>query len=183
VATGLYSLNGKEPVDISTVQKIRVKHLVGEFAGQYVARTDPSSYTDEELADAGYSGPYVRPAYDNASQYIVWNRATMEWDVFDHPVDDPPTPEELLFRLIQDRNELLKDSDWRMLPDAPITTEQKKEWKAYRQKLRDFPLQFYTAEDENNIVIKHLDDGYKSYDDIKWPNPPHSDTTGTGTFF
>ena len=37
----------------------------------------------------------------------------------------------------QERNQLLKDSDFRMLPDYPNTN--KEAWITYRQQLRDFP--------------------------------------------
>jgi len=37
----------------------------------------------------------------------------------------------------QERNQLLKDSDFRVLSDYPDTN--KEAWKTYRQKLRDFP--------------------------------------------
>ncbi|MCG8531974.1 MAG: phage tail assembly chaperone [Desulfovibrionales bacterium] len=37
------------------------------------------------------------------------------------------------------RDELLRQSDWSVLPDAPLTDAKKLEWKTYRQKLRDIP--------------------------------------------
>lgn len=40
------------------------------------------------------------------------------------------------------RSALLAESDWTQLPDAPLTAEQKAEWAAYRQQLRDFPSLF-----------------------------------------
>ena len=36
-----------------------------------------------------------------------------------------------------DRNNLLKDSDWTVLPDSPLSDIKKDEWKIYRQALRD----------------------------------------------
>ena len=36
-----------------------------------------------------------------------------------------------------DRNNLLKDSDWTVLPDSPLSDSKKDEWKIYRQALRD----------------------------------------------
>lgn len=39
------------------------------------------------------------------------------------------------------RNLYLSESDWTQLPDAPLTTEKKAEWVAYRQHLRDVTLQ------------------------------------------
>lgn len=37
----------------------------------------------------------------------------------------------------EERNKLLKDSDYRVLPDYPAVN--KEEWITYRQSLRDFP--------------------------------------------
>lgn len=48
---------------------------------------------------------------------------------------------EALERLRAERDRLLRDSDWAMLPDAPLTAEQRAEWAAYRQALRDLPQQ------------------------------------------
>ena len=43
------------------------------------------------------------------------------------------------FRL--DRNILLKDTDWALASDSPLTDEQKTEVTTYRQALRDLPAQ------------------------------------------
>jgi len=56
-----------------------------------------------------------------------------------------PTKEELDVLLLemmkdemrQERNKLLKDSDFKVLPDYPAVN--KEEWMTYRQSLRDFP--------------------------------------------
>lgn len=52
------------------------------------------------------------------------------------------------------RDDLLRDSDWRMLPDSPLTPEKKTEWEEYRQELRDLP---------DNTVDPTAP---------VWPNPP-----------
>lgn len=39
------------------------------------------------------------------------------------------------------RRQLLADSDWTQLADAPLTTAKKSEWASYRQALRDIPGQ------------------------------------------
>ena len=50
-------------------------------------------------------------------------------------------------KIRKERNQLLKDSDYIMVSDAPITTEKKEEWETYRQVLRDIP-QDYDSPDE-----------------------------------
>jgi hypothetical protein len=37
------------------------------------------------------------------------------------------------------RTDLLKACDWTQIADAPLTTEQRDAWAAYRQALRDLP--------------------------------------------
>lgn len=45
-------------------------------------------------------------------------------------------------RWFRDRRDiLLAQCDWTMLPDAPITSAEREQWKAYRQALRDIPQQ------------------------------------------
>jgi len=45
------------------------------------------------------------------------------------------------------RNELLAESDWTQLPDAQLSAEQKAQWAAYRQALRDYPSLFAVDSD------------------------------------
>lgn len=51
------------------------------------------------------------------------------------------------------RNELLVQSDWTQLADAPLTAEQKTAWAAYRQLLRDVTTRFATPEE---VVFKQI---------------------------
>ena len=37
------------------------------------------------------------------------------------------------------RDNLLSQSDWRVMPDSPLSDDKKAEWIAYRQELRDVP--------------------------------------------
>lgn len=53
-----------------------------------------------------------------------------------------------------ERDALLSACDFTQLPDAPLSTEQRARWVAYRQALRDIPLQ---AGFPNAVV---------------WPTPP-----------
>jgi len=53
-----------------------------------------------------------------------------------------------LHKLRKMRNDMLKQCDWTILADAPLTTYKKGLWKTYRQTLRDLPE---TYEDITNI--------------------------------
>ena len=48
-----------------------------------------------------------------------------------------PTQEELVVQKRADRDRLLQNSDIRVLPDFPISTEEKELWLLYRQYLRN----------------------------------------------
>ena len=50
-------------------------------------------------------------------------------------------------KIRKERNQLLKDSDYVILADAPVDETQKQEWTTYRQALRDIP-QDYDSPDE-----------------------------------
>ena len=66
---------------------------------------------------------------------------SLEWKV---TTREKPTEEELLSKMEEmkidemreKRNELLRECDFRVLPDYPHSSE---EWKIYRQSLRDLP--------------------------------------------
>lgn len=65
-----------------------------------------------------------------------------EWKVVD-PVPEPepepePTEEEVRENLRSKRDQILTESDWTQLPDAPVDQEA---WANYRQALRDVPQQ------------------------------------------
>lgn len=57
------------------------------------------------------------------------------------------------------RNNLLVQSDWTQIQDAPLSEDQRKEWRIYRQKLRDLPNQ-----------ISDFD--LYAQDTAIWPDPP-----------
>ena len=56
------------------------------------------------------------------------------------------------------RNALLKESDWTLMPDSPLSDFKKTEWAIYRQSLRDLPS-------NNNDII--------SIDDVVFTNKPN----------
>lgn len=56
-------------------------------------------------------------------------------------VVDSPDQEQALKDVRNWRNELLLESDYTQLPDAPLTAAQVQQWRVYRQALRDYPKQ------------------------------------------
>ena len=76
---------------------------------------------------------------ENYTQGAIWcnkNNATInkDWVIVAIP---EPTQEELAEQKRADRDRLLQDSDKRMLPDFPISAEEKELWLLYRQYLRN----------------------------------------------
>ena len=129
----LYSHNGLEPSILP--------HRITLNNGN--SRTDVTTFTDQEIVDAGFTGPYEKPEYDENRQEIFWNSETLMWVVSDRVVPEPQivekTEEELFYLLRQRRNFLLSDSDWTQTLDSPLTEDERSLWKVYRQKLRDLP--------------------------------------------
>jgi len=54
----------------------------------------------------------------------------------------------------EQRNKMLTDCDWTILPDSPKTTDEKTQWTTYRQSLRDVTTTFSTP------------------DSVEWPHIP-----------
>jgi|TARA_R100000908_G_scaffold915_1_gene1081 purine nucleoside permease len=50
------------------------------------------------------------------------------------------------------RNALLADCDWTIMEDSPLSDDKKKEWKTYRQALRDLPANSTPKLDKNNVL-------------------------------
>jgi len=65
------------------------------------------------------------------------------------------------------RNNLLKNSDYCILPDYPISDIKKKEWYIYRQKLRDITKSL----DKNKLILIE-ENGNLEIGGIIWPNKP-----------
>ena len=105
-------------------------------------RTDPSSFTEAEITDAGYTAVEDTPIILD-TQILTWVSETMSWSVRNK------TEEELSNELNEKRlnkeveirgarNKLLAESDWTQLSDSPVNKEA---WAIYRQQLRDITIQ------------------------------------------
>lgn len=74
----LYSYNGQQPAPLP----FRIT-LPNGFT-----RTDPTTFTEDELSLAGFTGPYTEPSYDLETQGLMWTGTAYE--IISIP---PPAPE------------------------------------------------------------------------------------------
>lgn len=131
--TNLYSYQGQEPQELP--ERIRLSN--GE------TRTDSSSFTAEEISNAGFTGPYQRPEFDSEIETQEWNIELLNWVT-------TPIPDEVFWNMLRNqRDRRLFMSDWSQLSDAPLTSSQKTAWATYRQILRDLPE---NTEDPKNVT-------------------------------
>ena len=153
--TALYSYKGAVPTTLPN----RIRLSDG------TVRTDISSFSDGEITDAGYTGPYVIPGYDQEYQNLSWNSKTLSYVVEDL------SDEQIWNNVRITRNRLLAESDWTMAADSPGELNLQ-EWEKYRQRLRDLPKTF---KDPKNIVwptdppnTEHFDLEPVIEDRIRW---------------
>ena len=121
----------------------------------------------------GYGFHYVQdipPEYDWVTQRLVKGDVrkidNSEYYKFPYTIEEL-TPEEIAINqekkrqldwipFREQRDQLLKDSDWTQIDDySLVTAEEKASWAEYRQALRDLPTT------------------YPNSDDIEWPNDPN----------
>jgi hypothetical protein len=103
----------------------------------------------------------MNPAFTNYMESEPYKRSTyLKVDLSgDTPriVDTAPqvTDEDKMCELKILRNNMLRRTDWTVLPDSPFTEEQRTQWKEYRQALRDIP------------------EHYSNCDEVIWPDMPN----------
>jgi|TARA_R110001592_G_scaffold88882_1_gene261575 hypothetical protein len=67
-----------------------------------------------------------------------------------------PTPENPLTTTQKIRNKrlfILKDCDWTVGIDSPLTDAKKAEWATYRQTLRDLPAEYSDSDNFDDVVF------------------------------
>lgn len=133
-------------------------------------RTGPDTYTPEEIADAGWTGPYTKPEFNMDEFSIRWDSENLEyvldpiepfdemthnreWD-FDQQkyIITPKSEEEILKDLRVIRQQILIEHDWTQLPDAPLTEIEVQAYRNFREELRS------------------MFDNYTGYDSVVWPS-------------
>ena len=99
----LYSYNSQYPTEIP----FRIKLSNG------MTRTDPSSFTPEEIADAGYVEVSEAPVVTN-TQIVVWNSDLIDWEVRDKTQDEINSELDTQWNVIRlERDRRIQDIAWR----------------------------------------------------------------------
>ena len=129
----LYSYKGQYPTSLP--ERIRLS--------DGSTRTDSSTFTNEELTDAGYVAAGDSPSFDGDTQKVTWNGSN--WEVVSL------TSEEISARTArhwdevrQTRDEKIRDCEWRIFRyqsevriGVTTTTDNINELDTYIQALRD----------------------------------------------
>lgn len=104
---------------------------------------DPAAWHNTKFWDFSLEEWADLPTNPNAPYYI-WNLAAKNYTL-DRASFEKDTRDE--------RDKKLKDTDWCVLPDAPVDDTYLQAMKTYRQELRDFPatIDFDTIEDISTI--------------------------------
>lgn len=87
----------------------------------------------------------------------------MKLNIYNWPYVDDQTPggrhaetaEELIAVMRDLRDVLLKECDWTIVPDSPLTEERKQEWILWRQWMRDLPN--YCSPQDGDKWVEILD--------------------------
>ena len=140
----LYSFNQGEPQELPF--KIQLSN------GQI--RTDPSSFTDEEIADAGYVFAGFKPEHNTDTQKATWNGS--EWVVSDKTAEEIKAEQDVLWNTHRsERDDKINSFEWRISrylsevrQGINPTTDDIAELDAYVNALRNLTNQ----SDPNNIV-------------------------------
>ncbi len=121
-----------------------------------LTRTDSSTFTSEEIADAGYVAVDVAPSYDNKTQKLVWNSGS--WEVISLTDEEIAANDALLWKEIREtRDSKINEVEWRVMRNLSetrigitTTTDNISNLDTYIQELRD--------------ISKHTDP-----ENITWP--------------
>jgi hypothetical protein len=105
----------------------------------------PESMIESQL-DAGEA--FIFGSADDEKQYIsaglIVNKSEKPDWFYDYNYQTHSwvaNENKLTILILQQRNNLLINSDWTQIPNGPLTLERQEQWSVYRQQLRDITLQ------------------------------------------
>ena len=139
----LYSHNSEYPKPLP--ERIRLS--------SGLTRTDSSTFTEEELADAGYVFVEDPPSFDEKTEKLIWNRSS--WEVISLTDGEIASKLSVVWEEIREvRDAKIKEVEWRVFryqseERAGITThiDNISDLDLYIKKLRDIPQTYSDAND------------------------------------
>jgi len=128
----LYSYKGQYPTSLP--ERIRLS--------DGSTRTDSSTFTEEELTDAGYVAAGESPAYDNTTQKVIWNGTA--WEVVELTTEEiNAIVQQQWAEVRESRDAKIKEVEWRVMRNLSETrqgidtTDNITDLDTYIQALRD----------------------------------------------
>jgi len=103
----LYSINNNRPSPLP----YRIRMPDG------FTRTNPSTFTEEEIRAAGYTGPYVEPSYNPETEQLIWENGSYIVEPLPPPL---PTPDWFLFKTSMLTNADVNSAMGAAMPYAPL---------------------------------------------------------------
>lgn len=110
-------------------------------------RTDPSTFTDEEIFDAGYVSVDLPPTVSK-SQVLEWDSKLISWNVRDKTGEEISLEAEKAWGIVRKkRNQLLSETDYVVIISHETNQPIEQRFLDYRQKLRNIPQDYENVED------------------------------------
>ena len=133
----LYSYNNEYPIEIPD----RIRLSDGS------TRTDSSTFTDAEIADAGYVSVSDPPSYDSSTHKLTWTGTA--WQVVALTTDELNTIQSNLWSEVRKtRDNMIQNVEWRIMRyqsevrlGITTTTDSISDLDTYVQELRDITNQ------------------------------------------
>lgn len=144
----LYSIKGNYPVET-------LPHRIRLSDGS--TRTDSSTFTTDDLSNAGITTVSNPPSYNQNTQKLTWNEIEIDWEVIDLTQEQIEELTNLAWQNIRKkRDSLLQQVDGKVLRyqsevriGITTTTDNISDLDTYAQALRDVPSTF---SDPGNVV-------------------------------
>lgn len=126
------------------------KIIYNNETGQIIMSRRLTDAQAQQMCDKNANWSYMPGAVDSVGERVI-NLATLK-------VERRAAKQvNIADQIRNQRRYLLSSTDWTQLPDSPLSAEQKTAWAAYRQALRELPVE------QANV---------NSIDQVSWPSPP-----------
>ena len=113
-------------------------------------RVDSTTFTEQEIAEAGWVIAPDYPSYDSNLQYSTWDSESSTFVVNNYTDEELRETNSQIWQSIRsERDTILSATDYVVLRAYEAGTAVPTEWSEYRQALRDLPS---TSDDPTSII-------------------------------